>query len=147
MVERRTWSPKGSEAHQNRQWFIVDAEGKTLGRLAAKVATLLRGKHKPTFTPHVDTGDHVVIVNAEKVVLTGNKMENKTYSTHSGFPGGLKTLTAEHVHRKDPTKLLTKAIEGMLPKNPLGNHMAKKLRVYAGATHPHQAQKLESLSL
>ena len=125
----------------------MDTEGKTLGRLAAKVATVLRGKHKPTFTLHVDTGDHVVIVNAEKVVLTGNKMEDKTYSTHSGFPGGLKTLTAEHIHRKDPTKLLTKAIEGMLPKNPLGNHMAKKLRVYAGATHPHQAQKLESLSL
>ena len=134
-------------ANVQRKWYLVDAEGKTLGRLAAKVATLLRGKHKPTFTPHVDTGDHVVIVNAEKVVLTGNKMENKTYSTHSGFPGGLKTLTAEHVHRKDPTKLLTKAIEGMLPKNPLGNHMAKKLRVYAGATHPHQSQKLESLSL
>jgi large subunit ribosomal protein L13 len=134
-------------ANVQRKWYLVDAEGKTLGRLAAKVATLLRGKHKPTFTPHVDTGDHVVIVNAEKVVLTGNKMENKTYSTHSGFPGGLKTLTAEHVHRKDPTKLLTKAIEGMLPKNPLGNHMAKKLRVYAGATHPHHAQKLESLPL
>ncbi|MBA5869581.1 MAG: 50S ribosomal protein L13 [Nitrospira sp. CR2.1] len=134
-------------ANVQRKWYLVDAEGKTLGRLAAKVATLLRGKHKPTFTPHVDTGDHVVIVNAEKVVLTGNKMESKTYSTHSGFPGGLKTLTAEHIHRKDPTKLLTKAIEGMLPKNPLGNHMAKKLRVYAGATHPHYAQKLESLSL
>ncbi|MBS0171330.1 MAG: 50S ribosomal protein L13 [Nitrospira sp.] len=134
-------------ADVQRKWYLVDAEGKTLGRLAAKVATVLRGKHKPTFTPHVDTGDHVVIVNAEKVVLTGNKMEDKTYSTHSGFPGGLKTLTAEHIHRKDPTKLLTKAIEGMLPKNPLGNHMAKKLRVYAGATHPHQAQKLESLSL
>ncbi len=134
-------------ANVQRKWYLVDAEGKTLGRLAAKVATVLRGKHKPTFTPHVDTGDHVVIVNAEKVVLTGNKMEDKTYSTHSGFPGGLKTLTAEHIHRKDPTKLLTKAIEGMLPKNPLGNHMAKKLRVYAGETHPHQAQKLESLAL
>lgn len=134
-------------ANVQRKWYLVDAEGKTLGRLAAKVATVLRGKHKPTFTPHVDTGDHVVIVNAEKVVLTGNKMEDKTYSTHSGFPGGLKTLTAEHIHRKDPTKLLTKAIEGMLPKNPLGNHMAKKLRVYAGTTHPHQAQKLESLAL
>ncbi len=134
-------------ADVKRKWYLVDAEGKTLGRLAAKVATLLRGKHKPTFTPHVDTGDHVVIVNAEKVVLTGNKMENKTYSTHSGYPGGLKTLTAEHIHRKDPTKLLRRAIEGMLPKTPLGNHMAKKLRVYAGATHPHQAQQLESLSL
>ena len=134
-------------ADVRRKWFLVDAEGKTLGRLAAKVATLLRGKHKPTFTPNVDTGDHVVIVNAEKVVLTGNKMENKTYSYHTGYPGGLKTLTAEHIHKKDPTKLLTRAIEGMLPKTPLGNHMAKKLRVYAGATHPHQAQQLESLSL
>ena len=134
-------------ANVKRKWFLVDAEGKTLGRLAAKVATLLRGKHKPTFTPHVDTGDHVVLVNAEKVVLTGNKMENKTYSYHTGYPGGLKTLTAEHIHKKDPTKLLTKAIEGMLPKTPLGNHMAKKLRVYAGSTHPHQAQQLESLSL
>ena len=133
-------------ADVKRKWFLVDAEGKTLGRLAAKVATLLRGKHKPTFTPHVDTGDHVVIVNAEKVVLTGNKMENKTYSYHTGYPGGLKTLTAEHIHKKDPTKLLTRAIEGMLPKTPLGNHMAKKLRVYAGATHPHQAQQLESLA-
>ncbi|SLM42479.1 50S ribosomal subunit protein L13 [Nitrospira sp. ND1] len=134
-------------ADVKRKWFLVDADGKTLGRLAAKVATLLRGKHKPTFTPHVDTGDHVVIVNAEKIRLTGNKMEDKTYSYHTGYPGGLKTLTAEHIHKKDPTKLLTRAIEGMLPKNPLGNQMAKKLRVYAGSTHPHHAQQLESLSL
>ena len=134
-------------ADVKRKWFLVDADGKTLGRLAAKVATLLRGKHKPTFTPHVDTGDHVVIVNAEKIRLTGNKMEDKTYSYHTGYPGGLKTLTAEHIRKKDPTKLLTRAIEGMLPKNPLGNQMAKKLRVYAGSTHPHHAQQLESLSL
>ena len=134
-------------ADVKRKWFLVDADGKTLGRLAAKVATLLRGKHKPTFSPHVDTGDHVVIVNAEKIRLTGNKMEDKTYSYHTGYPGGLKTLTAEHIHKKDPTKLLTRAIEGMLPKNPLGNQMAKKLRVYAGSTHPHHAQQLESLSL
>ena len=134
-------------ADVKRKWFLVDADGKTLGRLAAKVATLLRGKHKPTFTPHVDTGDHVVIVNAEKIRLTGNKMEDKTYSYHTGYPAGLKTLTAEHIHKKDPTKLLTRAIEGMLPKNPLGNQMAKKLRVYAGSTHPHHAQQLESLSL
>lgn len=134
-------------ADVKRKWFLVDADGKTLGRLAAKVATLLRGKHKPTFTPNVDTGDHVVIVNAEKIRLTGNKMEDKTYSYHTGYPGGLKTLTAEHIHKKDPTKLLTRAIEGMLPKNPLGNQMAKKLRVYAGSTHPHHAQQLESLSL
>ena len=134
-------------ADVKRKWFLVDADGKTLGRLAAKVATLLRGKHKPTFTPHVDTGDHVVIVNAEKIRLTGNKMEDKPYSYRTGYPGGLKALTAEHIHKKDPTKLLTRAIEGMLPKNPLGNQMAKKLRVYAGSTHPHHAQQLESLSL
>src|SRR5574340_1561770 len=131
-------------ADVKRKWFLVDAEGKTLGRLAAKVATLLRGKHKPTFTPHVDTGDHVVIVNAEKVRLTGNKMETKTYSYHTGYPGGLKTLTAEHVHQKQPTELLTRAIKGMLPKTPLGTPMAKKLRVYAGPTHPHQAQHLQA---
>jgi len=129
------------------KWYLVNAEGKTLGRLAARVAGLLRGKHRPTFTPHVDMGDHVVIVNAEKIHLTGNKMATKLYRRHSGFPGGLKTATAHHVFRKDPTELLTRAIEGMLPKNPLGNHMAKKLRVYAGPTHPHQAQGPEPITL
>jgi large subunit ribosomal protein L13 len=129
------------------KWYLVNAEGKTLGRLAARVAGVLRGKHRPTFTPHVDMGDHVVIVNAEKIHLTGNKMATKLYRRHSGFPGGLKTTTAQHVFRKDPTELLTKAIEGMLPKNPLGNHMAKKLRVYVGPTHPHQAQGPEPITL
>jgi len=129
------------------KWYLVNAEGKTLGRLAARVAGVLRGKHRPTFTPHVDMGDHVVIVNAEKIHLTGNKMATKLYRRHSGFPGGLKTATAHHVFRKDPTELLTRAIEGMLPKNPLGNHMAKKLRVYAGPTHPHQAQGPEPITL
>ena len=129
------------------KWYLVNAEGKTLGRLAARVAGVLRGKHRPTFTPHVDMGDHVVIVNAEKIHLTGNKMATKLYRRHSGFPGGLKTTTAQHVFRKNPTELLTKAIEGMLPKNPLGNHMAKKLRVYVGPTHPHQAQGPEPITL
>ncbi len=129
------------------KWYLVDAEGKTLGRLAARVAGMLRGKHRPTFTPHVDMGDHIVIVNAEKIHLTGNKMVTKLYRRHSGFPGGLKTATAAHVFRKDPTELLTKAIEGMLPKNPLGNHMTKKLRVYVGPTHPHQAQQPEPITL
>ena len=115
------------------KWYLVNAEGKTLGRLAARVAGVLRGKHRPTFTPHVDMGDHVVIVNAEKIHLTGNKMATKLYRRHSGFPGGLKTATAHHVFRKDPTELLTRAIEGMLPKNPLGNHMAKKLRVFSSS--------------
>ncbi len=128
-------------------WHLVDAEGKTLGRLAARVAGILRGKHRPTFTPNVDMGDHVVIVNAEKIHLTGNKMETKLYRRHSGYPGGLKTTSAQHLFRKDPTQLLVNAIEGMLPKTPLGNHMAKKLRVYVGAHHPHQAQRPEPISL
>lgn len=130
-----------------RKWYVVDASGKTLGRLAARVAILLRGKHKPTFTPNVDTGDHVVIINAEKIHLTGNKMKTKTYTHHTGYPGGLKTVTAEHLHEKHPTDLLTKAIKGMLPKNPLGKQMARKLKVYAGSEHPHQAQSPESLAI
>jgi large subunit ribosomal protein L13 len=128
-------------------WHLVDADGKTLGRLAARVAGILRGKHRPTFTPNVDLGDHVVIVNAEKIHVTGNKMKDKLYRHHSGYPGGLKTTSAEHLYRKDPTELLVRAIEGMLPKNPLGNGMAKKLRVYTGPNHPHHAQKPEPISL
>ena len=130
-----------------RKWYLVDATGKTLGRLSSEVAAIIRGKHKPQFTPHVDTGDFVVIINAEKIHLTGDKMETKLYRSHSGYPGGLKTATAKHVFRKDPTRLLVEAIEGMLPKTPLGNHMAKKLRVYVGATHPHQAQNPETITL
>ena len=130
-----------------RKWYVVDASGKTLARLAARVAILLRGKHKPTFTPNVDTGDHVVIINAEKIHLTGNKMKTKTYTHHTGYPGGLKAVTAEHLHEKHPTDLLTKAIKGMLPKNPLGKQMARKLKVYAGSEHPHQAQSPESLAI
>ena len=128
-------------------WHLVDAEGKTLGRLAARVAGILRGKHRPTFTPNVDMGDHVVIVNAEKIRWTGNKMKDKLYHRPSGYPGGLKTASAEHLFRKDPTQLLVQAIEGMLPKNPLGNGMARKLRVYVGPDHPHHAQQPEPISL
>lgn len=134
-------------AQVTETWHLVDAEGRTLGRLAARVAAVLRGKHRPTFTPHVDLGDHVVIVNAEKIRLTGDKMKTKLYRHHSGYPGGLKTATAEHLFRKDPAQLLTRAIEGMLPKTPLGNGMAKKLRVYVGPNHPHQAQRPEPLTL
>ncbi len=130
-----------------RKWHVVDAEGKVLGRLAARIAILLRGKHKPTFTPHVDTGDHVVVINADKIRLTGDKFRTKMYHRHSGYPGGLKSVTAEHLHAKDPTALVTKAVKGMLPKNPLGKQMAKKLRVYAGAVHPHQAQRPEPIAL
>jgi len=130
-----------------RKWYVVDANGKTLGRLAARVAIVLRGKHKPTFTPNVDTGDHVVIINAEKIHLSGDKMRTKTYTHHTGYPGGLKTISAEHLHEKNPTEVLAKAIKGMLPKNPLGKQMARKLKVYAGTEHPHQAQHPESLAL
>ena len=129
------------------KWYLVDAEGKTLGRLAARVAGMLRGKHRPTCTPNVDMGDHIVIVNAEKIHMTGDKMTTKLYRHHTGFPGGLKTATAQHIFKKDPTIILTKAIEGMLPKTPLGNGMAKKLRVYVGPTHPHQAQGPEPITL
>lgn len=131
----------------NRKWHLVDANGKTLGRLAARVAMLLRGKHKPTFTPHVDTGDHVVIINADKIRLTGEKFQTKIYHHHTGYPGGLKSISAERLHAKDPTAILTKAIRGMLPKNPLGKQMAKKLKVYAGESHPHDAQRPEPITL
>ncbi len=130
-----------------RKWYLVDAEGKTLGRLAARVAILLRGKHKPTFTPNVDTGDHVVIVNAGKVRLTAGKLKTKVYIHHTGYPGGLKSVTAEHLLAKKPTALLERAIKGMLPKNSLGKQMARKLKVYAGTEHPHQAQRPEPLAL
>lgn len=130
-----------------RKWYLVDSEGKTLGRLASRVAILLRGKHKPTFTPHVDTGDHVVIVNADKIRLTGDKFKTKTYIHHTGYPGGLKALTAEHVHARNPTLLVERAIKGMLPKTPLGKQMGRKLKVYAGTAHPHQAQRPEPINL
>lgn len=130
-----------------RKWHLVDANGKTLGRLAARVAMLLRGKHKPTFTPHVDTGDHVVIINADKIRLTGEKFQTKIYHHHTGYPGGIKSVSAERLHAKDPTAILTKAIRGMLPKNPLGKQMAKKLKVYAGESHPHDAQRPEPIAL
>ncbi len=130
-----------------RKWYLVDAEGKALGRLAARVAILLRGKHKPTFTPNVDTGDHVVIVNAGKVRLTAGKLKTKTYIRHTGYPGGLKSVTAEHLLAKQPTVLLERAIKGMLPKNSLGKQMARKLKVYPGAEHPHQAQRPEPFAL
>ena len=141
----RTYFAK--QADITRKWLLVDASGKTLGRLAARVASLLRGKHKPTFTPHVDTGDHVVIINAGKIHLTGDKFRTKIYTYHTGYPGGLKSLTAEHVHAKKPTALLEEAIKGMLPKNPLGKQMARKLNIYPGPEHPHQAQSPEPITL
>ncbi len=127
-----------------QKWYVVDADGKTLGRLASRVATLLRGKHKPIFTPHVDTGDFVVVVNAEKISLTGKKWTDKFYIHHSGYPGGLKSISAEKVMQKKPERLVTMAVQGMLPKNKLGRKMLKKLKVYSGNAHPHQAQQPEA---
>lgn len=140
----RTFQAKPLEV--TRKWHLIDAKGQTVGRLAAQVATLLRGKHKPIFTPNVDTGDHVVIVNAGEVHFTGKKLKNKIYYHHTGYPGGIKSTSAEHLLEKKPTEVLSKAIRGMLPKNPLGKQMARKLRIYAGAEHPHGAQHPESLA-
>ncbi|WP_077210504.1 50S ribosomal protein L13 [Bacillus dakarensis] len=130
-----------------RKWYVVDAAGKTLGRLTSEVASILRGKHKPTFTPHVDTGDHVIIINASKIELTGNKLNDKIYYRHSMHPGGLKTRTAYEMRTKYPEQMLELAIKGMLPKNSLGRQMFKKLHVYAGSEHPHQAQQPEVYEL
>lgn len=129
-----------------RQWFVVDAEGMVLGRLASQVANILRGKHKPIYTPHVDTGDHVIIINADKVILTGKKLDQKIYYHHSGYPGGLKETPYRRLMAEKPEFAVKKAIVGMLPKGPLGRKMAKKLRVYAGVEHEHQAQKPEVLT-
>lgn len=126
-----------------RKWYVVDAAGKTLGRLAADVARILRGKHKPVFTPHVDTGDHVIVVNAEKVVLTGKKPQQKIWYRHSGYPGGLKATNYATLLKTKPEEVVKKAIVGMLPHNRLGARMAKKLRVYRSPDHPHVAQKPE----
>lgn len=128
-----------------RKWFIVDAEGKVLGRLATRVATILRGKHKPTFTPHIDTGDHVVVVNAEKVHLTGRKLRNKFYRWHTGYIGALREVNAETMLKTHPERVIEWAVQGMLPKNRLGRAMARKLKVYRGPDHPHQAQRPEPL--
>ncbi len=130
-----------------RQWFLVDAKGQTVGRLASKIASILRGKHKPIFTPNVDTGDHVVIINSKEVQFTRNKFRVKTYYHHTGYPGGIKAITAEHLHAKKPTEILSKAIRGMLPKTKLGNQMARKLRIYSGPEHLHQAQNPQPLNL
>lgn len=128
-----------------RKWYIVDAEGQTLGRLASQVAAVLRGKHKPVYTPHVDCGDHVIIINADKVVMSGKKLEQKIYRRHSGYVGGLKEVTAREMMEKNPERVLMLAVKGMLPKNSLGRKMLTKLRVYAGTEHGHEAQQPEEL--
>ena len=141
----KTYVPKQGEIQ--RGWWLVDAGGKTLGRLATVVASHLRGKHKPMFTPFLDTGDHVIVVNADKVVLTGKKMEQKIYRRHSGYPGGLKEVRAEEMLEKHPERIVEFAVKGMLPKGPLGRQMARKLKVYAGSTHPHEAQSPQPLEI
>ena len=135
----KTYAVKASEIE--REWYVVDAEGQTLGRLASEVAKILRGKHKPIFSPHLDTGDFVIIVNAGRVVTTGNKLNDKMYYRHSGYPGGLKSMNLETLLLRHPTRALYFAVRGMLPKNRLGRQMIKKLKVYAGSKHPHAAQK------
>ena len=131
----------------DHQWYLVNAEGKVLGRLATQLASLLRGKNKPIFTPHVDTGDFVVVVNAKKVVLTGKKMQDKIYYHHTGHPGGIREISAEKLLAKKPTEMIRIAVKGMLPKTSLGRQMLRKLKVYAGPNHPHEAQRPVSLDL
>ncbi len=134
----KTYSTKPADIE--RQWHVIDASEKTLGRLATQIAGLLMGKHKPIFSPHLDTGDYVVVINAEKVRVTGNKTKQKLYYRHTGYPGGLKTVTLEKLMETHPTRALEHAVKGMLPHTRLGNSMRKKLKVYAGDTHPHVAQ-------
>ena len=136
-----------NKATVNKEWVVVDAEGEVLGRLASKVAKLIRGKHKPNFTPHVDCGDNVVIINAEKIKLTGNKWNDKTYVRHTGYPGGQRTLTASELMGKSPVRVVEKAVKGMLPKNKLGSALFRNLYVYEGAAHQQEAQKPRSINL
>ena len=130
-----------------RDWYVVDATDKVLGRLATEIARRLRGKHKPQFTPHMDTGDYIVVVNAEKIKVTGNKMRDKIYYSHSGWPGGLKQISFEKLQQKSPTTIIERAVKGMLPKGPLGRAMFKKLKVFAGPEHSHVAQQPIQLEL
>ncbi len=140
-----TFSAKKKEIE--RSWFLVDAENKVLGRLAAKVAAVLRGKHKPVFTPHVDTGDFVIVINADKIHLTGTKLDNKMYYRHSGYPGGIKGVSAGEMLDKKPEAIIQHAVRGMLPKNKLGRQQLRKLKVYAGTEHPHESQMPQELKL
>ena len=136
-----------NEANIDRKWFVVDAEGETLGRLSSEIASILRGKHKATYTPHVDTGENVIIINADKIYLSGNKEQDKIYYRHSNHPGGIKSISAGELKEKNPVRLLETSIKGMLPNNKLGEKQGKKLFVYAGAEHPHAAQQPENYEL
>ena len=141
----KTFSAKSHEVQ--RDWYIVDATGKVLGRVAAEIARRLRGKHKPEFTPHVDTGDYIVVVNAEKLRVTGNKAKDKLYHRHTTYPGGIRTTNFEKLQAKHPERVLTLAVKGMLPKGPLGYAMIKKMKIYPGAEHPHSAQQPKPLQI
>ena len=141
----KTYVPKASEVKSN--WHIIDADGQVLGRLATRVAVLLMGKHKPDYTPFLKTGDHVIVVNAEKVRLTGRKEDQKMYYSHSGYPGGIKAISARHLRKKFPERMVEKAVTGMLPKNKVGNQLTARLKVYKGPDHPHAAQQPRPMSL
>jgi large subunit ribosomal protein L13 len=141
----KTYTPKENEIE--RAWWIVDAGGHRLGRLATRLAHVLRGKHKPSFTPHLDVGDHIVVINADKVVLSGKKADQKTYFRHSGYMGGEKHIPFKRMLERHPERVIELAVRGMLPKNTLGRHMRRKLKVYAGSEHPHQGQKPEPLKI
>ncbi len=146
-MSQRSFVATKASAQASRAWFVVDAAGKPLGRLASEVARILRGKHKPTFTPHEDTGDFVIVVNADKITLTGNKMEGKFYYHHSGIPGGFRAESYRHLLERKPTFPVEKAVKGMLPKNVLGREMLTKLKVYATPDHPHAAQQPKPLNI
>lgn len=141
----RTFTPTPNDIE--RRWYVVDAEGKTLGRLASEVAKVLTGKTKPTYSPHMDTGDFVIVVNAEKIRVTGRKLEQKTYYRHSQYPGGLRSISLRDQLRRYPERVIQAAVKGMLPKNKVGRHQLGKLKVYAGESHPHEAQKPEPLEI
>lgn len=141
----KTFSAKAHEV--KRDWYEIDASGKVLGRLATEVARRLRGKHKAEYTPHVDTGDYIVITNAEKVAVTGRKFKEKKYYSHTGFPGGIKEITFDKLQAKNPTRIIERAVKGMLPKNPLGREMYRKLKIYVGTEHPHAAQQPKKLEI
>ena len=141
----KTYSAKPAEIRHG--WYVVDAQGKVLGRLATRIAQRLRGKHRPEYTPHVDTGDYIVVVNADKLRVTGKKAQQKKYYRHTGYPGGIRETTFAVLHAKHPDRVLHKAVKGMLPKGPLGSAMLKKLKIYAGEGHPHSAQRPEAIEL
>jgi large subunit ribosomal protein L13 len=141
----KTFSAKPQDIE--RKWFVVDAQGQTLGRLATRIATLLRGKHKPIYTPHMDCGDYVIVVNADKIQVTGQKLEQKMYYRHSGYPGGLRQVSLRRQLQVHPDRVIEAAVRGMLPKNRLGRKMFRKLKIYAGPTHPHEAQQPTALEL